>query len=153
MGDSLLTAGQAAEILDMSPGGASNILGEPEKLIKLVSGHVVRVWLESKIREIHEDRKKRGVKVRTRQETSHMRNGMYFDPEEHKHGKSFDFEVARFGKVIPQKKTFRGRTCRYEGCKVEVSTGKLYCDDHSAVYKAMQKNVATHGEAFLLSRR
>ena len=139
----LLTAGEAAKILDMTPGGARAVLGEHHDKIIMPSGHTVRVWLESEVRKAHEERVARGVKPRARQEPNPARY-----PKEYKPDKPFDFDVDRKGRVIAPKKTFRGRTCRYQGCITPVPTGKLYCDEHSENFAQMQKNVATHGIAY-----
>jgi hypothetical protein len=142
----MLTAGEAAKILDMSPGGAHHALGKAHGTQLIPNGHECKVWRESYVRELRKKRDAAGKIPRERMASTHLKNGMPYSPKEYQPGKSYDFDVNDKGMIVERKKTFRGRTCRHEGCTVPVPTGKIYCDKHSDFYKAMQRNVSTHGE-------
>jgi hypothetical protein len=146
-----LTATEAAEVLGMTPGGARNVLGSYDFISKNRTGHLVRLWGSEKVQRIKDERKAAGKRQRARQKPKQIKNGMSFDPAEYNPGKSFDFEVNERGKVIPPKKTFRGRKCRYDGCTTSVPTGRIFCDEHREHFKALQKQMSNHADIYQCS--
>jgi hypothetical protein len=140
MSEQMLSAGEAAEILEMSSAGARFALGKHHGREKLPSGHNVMVWRRSYVEELKRDRVFEGKKVRDGKKGKSGGNCCH-DPRDYRPPKKkcWEFEVNEHGRMVKPELTYRGRVCRFDGCTVPVPTGRLMCDKHTDEFKAMRK--------------
>ena len=129
----MLTSGEAAKVLNMSPGGARNILGEASGSRRLPTGVMAQVWPEEHVIALRRERDLAGIVPRKR-----LSDEQEIVPE-YQPGKSGEFDIDRNGRMIPPKRRYGGRTCRSKRCKEPVETGKLYCDKHKHIFDSMKK--------------
>jgi hypothetical protein len=124
---------EAAQLLNVPTFKAKSILDRYSGTYTLLSETVAMVWHRNLVLSLRKERFAQTVKRRKR--ASRPR-------------KSNKFDVNECGEIVEQKRTFRGRVCRKPGCDTPVPTGKLYCDEHSYLFKMMQKKIGSHGETY-----
>jgi len=144
MTENYLTAEEAADFVGVSSGLIRKELGVEDKKIQLRTGHRTKVWHRDRVEAFKLERELSGKKPRKRIEKRIVPLPPEYTPKGK--GNQYKFEVDAHGRKIPPKSTYRGRTCRFEGCPNPAATGQLYCDDHSEEMIRLRKNAATYAE-------